>query len=265
MKDTESVLAQTNIDRRTCSRIEPMQVLVLGLCRTGTLSTYLALQTLGYPTYHMTSIMQNPSDAQLWTSALLGKHHPSPANPPFTLAQWDALLGHVSATTDIPAALFPEELTTCYPDAKVILTLRDPSAWMTSMQNTIMKQTYSPLATFLGWLDPAHFGAGNRMCRLAFDHLFDGDFERNGERAFAEHYERVRRVVPRENLLEWNPKEGWGPLCEFLGREVPDTEFPRANEKEVFARKARRVAWGCLGGGVEGAQGVVVVGVVGWC
>ncbi|PYH89478.1 hypothetical protein BO71DRAFT_363365, partial [Aspergillus ellipticus CBS 707.79] len=244
ISDTESVLAQTDIDRRTCGRVRPMEVLVLGLCRTGTLSTWLALQQLGYPTYHMTSIMQNPRDATLWTEALLGKYH---NGRPYTIKDWDALLGHISAVTDFPAALFIEELTTAYPSAKVILTLRSPDSWYTSMQNTIMAQTYSPLATFLGWISPATFGVGNRMCRLGFDALFAGDFAKNGKQAFVDHYEEVRRVVPAENLLEWNPAEGWEPLCAFLGKEVPETEFPRANEKEVFGQKSRAVVRSALG------------------
>ncbi|OJJ95605.1 hypothetical protein ASPACDRAFT_1859863 [Aspergillus aculeatus ATCC 16872] len=244
MKDTESVLVQTNIDRRTCHRVKPMQVLVLGLCRTGTLSTWLALQELGYETYHMTSIMQNPKDAVLWTEAFRGKYHDG---RPFTRADWDQLLGHVEAVTDFPAAVFVEELVAAYPDAKVVLTLRDVDAWYASMQQTIMAQTYSPLATLLGWIDPEKFGEGNRMCRLGFDAMFAGDFARNGKQAFREHYDRVRSVVPRDRLLEWNPAEGWEPLCGFLGKDVPATPFPRANEKAIFQKKSAAVVRSAFG------------------
>ncbi|KAH8432010.1 sulfotransferase family protein [Aspergillus melleus] len=240
MQAVETVTQTQNINRRQCSRVKPMQVLVLGLCRTGTLSTWLALQQLGYDTYHMTSIMQNPKDASMWADAFRGKYH---GGTPFTRKEWDQLLGHVEATTDFPGAVFVEELTNAYPSAKVVLTLRDVDDWYVSMQKTIMSQTYSPLATLLGWIDPDVFGLGNRMVRLGFDSFFGGDFERNGKKAFLEHYEHVRRVVPAENLLEWNPKEGWTSLCEFLGKPVPDTPFPRANEGAIFQKKAQMVIW----------------------
>jgi hypothetical protein len=49
------------------------------------------------------------------------------------------------------------------------------------------------------------------------------------------HYERTRAVVTRERLLEWHPKDGWEPLCEFLGREVPEGEFPKVNQGNFVA------------------------------
>lgn len=188
----------------------------------------------------MTSIMQNPKDSEMWLEAFEGKYK---TGKQYTRQDWDQLLGHVEAITDFPGAVFVEELTRAYPDAKVVLTLRDPDDWVQSMQKTIMAQTYSPLATLLGWIDPAYFGKGNRMCRLGFDGMFKGDFGRNGRQAFVEHYDFVRRVVPSENLLEWSPKEGWGPLCAFLGKEVPSTPFPRSNEAVIFQKKSSTVVW----------------------
>lgn len=183
--------------------------------------------------------MQNPKDASMWADAFRGKYY---SGKPFTRTEWDQLLGHVEAITDFPGAVFVEELTTAYPDAKVVLTLRDVDDWYVSMQNTIMRRTYSPLATVLGWIDPI-FGMGNRMVRLGFDGFFGGDFEKNGKQAFLDHYDHVRRVVPADNLLEWNPKEGWEPLCAFLGKPVPETPFPRSNEGAIFQKKVRTVVW----------------------
>ncbi|KAG2413074.1 hypothetical protein HFD88_010633 [Aspergillus terreus] len=238
MQAAESVRVQSQIDRRTCRRVKPMKVLVLGLCRTGTLSTWLALQELGYDTYHMTSIMQNPQDAVMWKEAFQGKYY---GGKKFTREDWDQLLGHVEAITDFPGAVFVEELTEAYPDAKVVLTLRDVDDWMGSMRKTIMKQAYSPLATLMGWIDPVCFGEGNRMCRMGFNGLFKGDFERNGRQAFLDHYDHVRRVVPADNLLEWSPKEGWEPLCKFLEQPIPSTPFPRSNEAAIFQQKSATV------------------------
>lgn len=186
----------------------------------------------------MTSIMQNPQDAVMWKEAFQGKYY---GGKKFTREDWDQLLGHVEAITDFPGAVFVEELTEAYPDAKVVLTLRDVDDWMGSMRKTIMKQAYSPLATLMGWIDPVCFGEGNRMCRMGFKGLFKGDFERNGRQAFLDHYDHVRRVVPADNLLEWSPKEGWEPLCKFLEQPIPSTPFPKSNEAAIFQQKSATV------------------------
>lgn len=174
----------------------------------------------------------------MWHDAFRAKYH---GGKPFTRKEWDQLLGHVEAVTDFPGAVFVEELVQAYPDAKVVLTLRDVDAWYRSMQQTIIKQTYSTLATLMGWIDPELFGEANQMCRTGFDGMFGGDFEKNGKKAFEEHYELVRRVVPAENLLEWKPQDGWEPLCQFLDRPVPSAPFPKANDRDVFAKKSATV------------------------
>ena len=44
----------------------------------------------------------------------------------------------------------------------------------------------------------------------------------------------VKAVVPEAQLLVFNVKQGWQPLCDFLGVPVPDTPFPRVNDTEQF-------------------------------
>jgi len=58
------------------------------------------------------------------------------------------------------------------------------------------------------------------------------------------HHERVKREVPAERLLVWEVGEGWEPLCEFLGVEVPDGPLPHANDRGTFLG---RVIDGALG------------------
>ena len=67
-----------------------------------------------------------------------------------------------------------------------------------------------------------------------WDHAFYGDFTRNGKRAYLEHYNRVRRLVPKENLLEYSVAEGWSPLCKFLELDVPEQSFPNGNNSQDF-------------------------------
>jgi hypothetical protein len=71
---------------------------------------------------------------------------------------------------------------------------------------------------------------------------FDGRF---GDRdhaveVFVRHNEEVKRRVPPEKLLVFEVKEGWGPLCEFLGVEAPDGPFPHLNDRDQFPKMMRR-------------------------
>lgn len=47
----------------------------------------------------------------------------------------------------------------------------------------------------------------------------------------------VKEVVPKDRLLEFDPKQGWAPLCEFLDVPIPDIPFPKLNEAKDINRK----------------------------
>jgi len=74
----------------------------------------------------MVTSCQNPPDNNMWYRALQAKFK---GVGTFSNADWDALLGHCQAVCDIPAAAFGPELIAAYPDAKVILTIRDVDKW----------------------------------------------------------------------------------------------------------------------------------------
>ena len=77
------------------------------------------------------------------------------------------------------------------------------------------------------------------------------------------HMEYLRRVVPRETLVLYDVKEGWGPLCEILGKEVPDEPFPRANDGQVVEEFVReKLAEGLVRWVWFGGVTVVVAGIV---
>lgn len=64
---------------------------------------------------------------------------------------------------------------------------------------------------------------------------------------YREHYELVKRLVPPYRRLDYNPREGWAPLCAFLGREVPvGTPFPVANERQQFISEVRTAYFNVL-------------------
>ena len=78
------------------------------------------------------------------------------------------------------------------------------------------------------------------MLRKFFDTMFRGDFPNQGKTVFREHYAQVRELVPSANLLEYNICDGWGPLCEFLDKEIPrEKDFPNVHDVETFRNRSR--------------------------
>ncbi|EFY94666.1 hypothetical protein X797_010298 [Metarhizium robertsii] len=237
---TDIFTPDTDINRSKCVRTVPMKVLILGLDRTGTASLRAAMKRLGYlDTYHMTSCLENPPDALLWTDALCAKYDGAPRRP-FTRRDWDRLLGHCQAVSGWPAAAFAADLIAAYPEAKVVLTTRDVDAWHASALKTVYWRATDPE---LGYLSRVDWAAGMYypLLRKLFDTFFEGDFAGRGKEVFRRHCEEVRRLVPGDRLLEYQVTEGWGPLCKFLGEPVPEhAAFPNVNDDEEFVRQSRR-------------------------
>ena len=147
--------------------------------------------------------------------------------------------------------LFADELVKAYPDAKVILTTRDTQKWVTSMQSTIWL-----VHSWSSWdiLAPFHalIGGWRRCDTLDWDCLIgqfgrrdylSAEYRKLAMRKFDEHNERVRRIVPKDNLLEFRPQDGWKPLCEFLGHEVPMGDYPHAWDADDLVNMAKFLWW----------------------
>ncbi|KAL1887815.1 hypothetical protein Sste5346_009990 [Sporothrix stenoceras] len=238
---TDIFTSDTDIDRRECTRKVPMKVLLLGLGRTGTASMRDAMTQLGYvDTYHMMSCsIENPPDALLWMDALRAKY--DGIGKPFERKDWDKLLGRCQAVCDWPAVAFAEELIAAYPEAKVVLTTRDVHSWHASTLKTVYWRAMDPE---LAWLGRVSWAAGmyQPMLRKFFDTFFEGAFPTRGKQIYEEHYDKVRKMVPPERLLEFRVSQGWEPLCRFLGDAVPpaDQPFPNVNESATFVSRSRR-------------------------
>jgi len=225
-----------NIDRKKSRRTVPLDVICPGYSRTGTLSMHKAMTILGYPDpHHFSSIYDNLSDADAWGEAIDAKYKGIGTMP--DKAFFDGMLGHVGAVTDAPCMLFAEELIKFYPYAKVVLVERDINSWFKSWM-AFCENAYQPVLYFFGRLDPGFMG---RIVRIGWAiTLPQTGFSENVDQArvrsrnaYRHHYRDVREVVPKERLLDFQLKDGWEPLCAFLGKPVPDVPFPHENDTQA--------------------------------
>lgn len=152
---------------------------------------------------------------------------------------WDAVFNNYDAAVDWPAAAFWEDLLQAYPDAKVILTVRDPDEWYQSVGMTIRDW---PMAADEVW--PERMKTTRLMARSVVKQGVLRDYENKAAmiKQYMEHIEYVKRVVPKKQLLVLGLGEGWKPLCEFVGKEVPmGVPYPHANRGMNFGRKMYEV------------------------
>jgi hypothetical protein len=208
-----------------------MRVIGAGFGRTGTMSLKAGLEQLGFgPCYHMLDLIEHPERAPLWQAAVDGED-----------VDWDAAFRGYRSTVDWPGATFYRELAARYPDAKVVLTVRDPGHWYDSTLNTIYAVREAGMRGELD-LDSADVTATPEVMRMIGGLIWEGTFHgRFLDRAYAirmfnRHNEAVMETVPRERLLVHEISDGWEPLARFLDVERPDTEFPRLNDTEAFRR-----------------------------
>ena len=208
-----------------------MKVIGAGLPRTGTLSQKVALEMLGFgPCYHMVNVLTNLPLARQWEQAIDGG------------VDWDDVFGEHESTVDWPGAFFYRELADTYPDAKVVLSIRDPEAWERSMLDTIWNVLYghsvmAHISMAREAIDPDWQAYMDLMRRMwAAQGIFSGAELRPGQlaEAVARYQEQVQRNVAEDRLLVWSVQDGWEPLCHFLEVDVPEAQFPRLNDSKMF-------------------------------
>jgi hypothetical protein len=195
-----------------------VRVVGAGLGRTGTLSLKLALEKLlGAPCYHMSEVFANQEHIPLWHQAARGD-----------MPDWSGLFAGYQAAVDWPAAAFWEELSAAYPDAVILLSVRDPESWWESASNTIFPSSRAVEGT-----------AWRAMVDDLFASRFTLDLDNKAAciERFERHYEHVRSTAPAGRLVEWRPGDGWAPLSAALGVPAPDEPYPRVNTREDWARR----------------------------
>lgn len=223
-----------------------VQVIGAGLPRTGTSSMKAALERLGFgPCHHMFEIFANPDHVDRWLRVGSGAD-----------VDWDRVLAGYRSTQDWPASYFWRELAAAYPEAKVVLTVRDPRRWYASFRS-LMSNGPARLASETGGgavhpvlavtqrLRPLLEGMGRATFgpdwRAGEDTLTEDD----AVAAYERHVTAVREGLPADRLLVFDVRGGWGPLCGFLGVDEPaDEPFPHLNDSESLKRMFERMAAG---------------------
>jgi hypothetical protein len=198
-----------------------LRVVGAGLGRTGTNSLKLALERLvGEPCYHMYEVMRHPHHVPMWAAAARGEP-----------VDWHALFADFGATVDWPSATFWRELADAYPDAVVLLSTRRSAAeWWRSADDTIFMHLREP--TMPGMEE------WRAMVDVAIVERFPGvpDDADAAMASYEAHNAAVRTAVPADRLLDWQPGDGWGPICAALGVPVPDEPFPHVNTTDDFRK-----------------------------
>src|SRR6185503_15007982 len=197
-----------------------LRVVGAGLGRTGTLSLKVSLEKLlGGRCYHMAEVFAHPDHVAVWHAAARGE-----------MPDWKALLRDYEAAVDWPASAFWPELAAAFPDAVILLSLRDPQSWWESASSTIFTETRRGFEA--GALDAWH-----AMVKALFAARFTADIQdrESSIAAFERHNAHVLATAPPERLVQWRAAEGWAPLCAALGVPIPDEPFPRINTREQWA------------------------------
>lgn len=223
-----------------------MKVIGAGYGRTGTKSLKLALEILGYDKcYHMEELLRHPEGMVYWKNAMNKKE-----------TDWDTLFRGYQSIVDFPGSLLYKELATFYPEAKIILSVRDPESWYKSAYHTIY--SFNPGVMFMAKLmGAAIFSTTGRNLLKVFvlnkqfiwDGYFEGKFKDKAYalQKFKDHIEEVKAFLPQDRLLIHHAQEGWEPLCKFLEKPIPEVPYPRANRQKDFPAYATGIVRETLG------------------
>lgn len=224
---------------------EQIKVIGAGFGRTGTLSLKKCLEILGYKCHHMEEIINN-HQYSIFYDLLSSSKEERLENK-----MWTNLLCKpyaYNAVVDFPTSIFYEEIFHENPSAKIILTIRDDAeTWYKSANNTIFK-AYQLLnnCSFVK-LFVLYFICKNKYERVGSElilnniwiHFFNGEFENKKKsiKKYNDWINNVQQKIPSSQLLIYNIKEGWEPLCNFLGSKIPPSKFPYTNKQNNFKIK----------------------------
>ncbi|MFX0063906.1 MAG: sulfotransferase family protein [Candidatus Hermodarchaeota archaeon] len=234
-----------------------MQLIGAAFGRTGTTSLKAALEELGLkPCYHAKTLFTHPSHAKIWLNAAQKNQ-----------INWQQTFKQYKAALDFPAFIYYQELIAAFPDAKVLLTVRDFKSWYESTHQTIYAVS-KVVSSIPRWLTELISPLRNmiKLTATMWDGLFQGRFEDQDYAIsiFKQYIENVKAAVPPENLLVFNVQEGWEPLCNFLNVPIPNKPFPHLNDRNSFQKFFRILEWSnrWIPNPVAGLLVVGIIGVI---
>jgi hypothetical protein len=198
-----------------------LRIVGAGLGRTGTNSLKVALEVLLHGRcYHMYEAAKRDADTAVWAEAVRGEQ-----------IDWDVFLREFVATVDWPACAFWAELQLANPGAFVLLSTREsPEAWWGSMERTII-----PRLRHIPVDDPETTRRRQMMGELMCARFTPNWTERDPAiAAYKRHNDEVRRRVASDRLIDWEPRDGWEPICSALEVPVPAEPFPHVNTTAEF-------------------------------
>ena len=217
-----------------------LQVIGAGFGRTGTMSLKAAFEELGFGRcYHMWELFDQPEKYIYWERIERGEE----MDP-------EELFGGYKSIVDYPGCVFYKELAAYYPEAKIVLNVRDPEKWwQSSFETTFNARPNFRQILYMLIRMPFSKKLRNTLkvvkmnTRQIYDDFFDG---KRNDKAYAisvfhKHVEAVKAHFPDEQVLVYNVKEGWEPLCAFLNVPVPDIPFPYINSRSEFHNYLEKV------------------------
>jgi hypothetical protein len=206
-----------------------LRLINAGLGRTGTTSLQVALDRLGLsPCFHMFDIVDDDRRLAQWEKIVCDGQPPD----------WAAVFDGYTSAVDGPCAIYYQQISEAFPQAKVILTVREAEGWYRSTHDTLfqfaLRSRQNP---------PPPGSRQDRLARIVntmvWDGLFGGRFtdKDHAIEVYHRRNEEVVRTLGAANVLVFDVKQGWEPLCDFLGLDVPGEPFPHANDVAAMRQR----------------------------
>jgi len=179
-----------------------MKIFGIGFHKTGTTSLAQALKILGYSVTGPNGV--NDPDIACNAKRLIEK-----------------LVSHYDAFQDNPWPIFYRELCQDFPQAKFVLTYRDPKKWITSQVKHFGRQE-TPMRQWI-------YGKG---CPEGNEAVYLRRYQKHNQDVVAYFKKHGKPLL----IMNFEKGDGWNQLCPFLNVQKPDVPFPHANKAEVRAR-----------------------------
>lgn len=206
-----------------------------------------AFKILGYgPTSHGMNTWRETKDNIMWEEGVArkfpgsSKKFPDATGPLYGRKEFDQLLGKYEVVSDVNVLPFAKELIEAYPEAKVVIVEREVESWFKSFQAAWTCYDHPVAEKVVATLD-AEMEAITSLCNAISKGYFKAKNKKellaNEREIYKQHYAEIRRITPPERLLDFKLADGWGPLCKFLEKDVPEgIPFPRINDSKDFER-----------------------------